>query len=180
MAAPDRRAFLAVCAASGLTSTLLPGVLWAQIQPGTRTLTLEMVRHAAQLAGLTWTDAESQELIDSLSSLARGAEDIDKPSLTNASPLPLHFDPVPPGLPLPPAPPAVFRVRPAPEVTRPANLETAAFWPVTHLARLLRDAAGDIAGADDDVPGAAEAPQRRPQLRGRADRGAGARRGDGG
>ncbi len=137
MGAPDRRAFLAVCAASGLTSSLLPGVLWAQIQPGTKPVTLEMVRYAAQLAGLPWTDAECQELIDSLSRLARGAEDIDKPSLTNASPLPLHFDPVPPGLPLPPPPPAVFRTTPAPSVTRPANLETAAFWPVTHLARLI-------------------------------------------
>jgi Asp-tRNA(Asn)/Glu-tRNA(Gln) amidotransferase A subunit family amidase len=134
---PERRAFLALCASSGLTSTLLPGVLWAQMQPGTKVVTLEMVRQAAQLAGLTWTDAECQDLVDSLSSLARGAEGIDKPSLTNASPLPLHFDPVPPGLPLPPAPPAVFRTTPAPRVTRPASLETVAFWPVTHLARLI-------------------------------------------
>ena len=40
MAAPDRRAFLAVFASAGLTSTLLPGVLWAQMQQGTRPVTM--------------------------------------------------------------------------------------------------------------------------------------------
>ena len=137
MHAPDRRAFLALCASTGLTSTLLPGVLWAQIQPGTKTITLEMVRGAAELAGLTWTDAECQDLFDSLSRLARGTDFIDKPSLTNASPLPLHFDPVPPGVPVPPPLPGVFRTTPAPRVTMPATVEAVAFWPLTHLARLL-------------------------------------------
>ena len=137
MPVPDRRGFLAFCASTGLTSTLLPGVLWAQMQPGTKAVTLEMVRHSAQLAGLTWTDAECQDLVDSLSSLARGAEGIDKTTLTNASPLPVHFDPVAPGLPPPPALPAVFRITPVPSVTRPASLETVAFWPVTHVARLI-------------------------------------------
>ncbi len=139
MHAPDRRAFLSFCASTGLTSTLLPGVLWAQIQPGTKAVTLEMVRGAAELAGLTWTDAECHDLFESLSRLARGTEFIDKPSLTNASPLPLHFDPWPTGVPRParPTAPNVFRTTPVERVTRPANLETAAFWPVAHLARLI-------------------------------------------
>jgi Asp-tRNA(Asn)/Glu-tRNA(Gln) amidotransferase A subunit family amidase len=134
----ERRRFFAFCASTSLTSTLFPGALWAQIQPGTKTITLEMVREAARLAGLSWSDEECRELFDSLSSLARHAEGIDKPTLTNASPLPIHFDPNPPGVP-PPAPPAaVFRVEAAPRVRRPANLEDAAFWPLTHLAHLLR------------------------------------------
>jgi len=135
---PDRRSFLALFASSGLTSTLLPGVLWAQMQAGTRTVTVDMVREAARLAGLDWSDEDSQDLTASLSSLARGAEGIDKRTLTNASPLPLHFDPRPPGVPLPPLPPAVFRLESAPGVRRPRTLEAVAFWPVTHLARLLR------------------------------------------
>lgn len=93
----DRRTLLAFFASSGLGHTLLPGVLWAQIQPGTRKLTVEMVREAARLAGLAWTDQECQELLDSLSSFSRHAEGIDKPTLTNASPLPIHFDPRGPG-----------------------------------------------------------------------------------
>ena len=52
----DRRRFVAFCAASGLTSTLFPGVLWAQMQPGTKKISLEMVREAARLAEETRKD----------------------------------------------------------------------------------------------------------------------------
>jgi Asp-tRNA(Asn)/Glu-tRNA(Gln) amidotransferase A subunit family amidase len=135
---PDRRAFLSVFAATGLSSTLLPGLVWAQIQPGTKTISVEMVREAARLAGLTLSDDECADLTSSLSSLAKHAEQIDKPTLTNASPLPIHFDPRPLGLPLPPRPPAIFEIEPAPAVKRPKNLEAVAFWPVTYLAHLLR------------------------------------------
>src|SRR4029453_9950168 len=135
---PDRRAFLAVFASAGLTSTLLPGVLWAQMQQGTKPVTMEMVREAARLAGLNFSDEESQDLAASLSSLARGAEGIDKPTLTNASPLPIHFDPRPAGIPLAPLPPAVFRIEAAPRGMRPRLPETVALWPVTHLAHLVR------------------------------------------
>ena len=134
----ERRTLLAFFAATGAANTLLPGTLWAQIQPGTRKLTLEMVREAARLAGMSWTDQECQDLFDALSSFSRHAEGIDKPSLTNASPLPIHFDPRPPGLPEKPLPPAVFRLDAAPRLRRPQNLEALAFWPLTHLAQLLR------------------------------------------
>jgi Asp-tRNA(Asn)/Glu-tRNA(Gln) amidotransferase A subunit family amidase len=138
MSAWDRRSFLAGFASAGLSSALLPVLVEAQIQPGTRQITVEMVREAARLAGLTLSDDESADLTSSLSSLAKHAEEIDKATLTNASPLPIHFDPRPPGIPLPPRPVAVFRVETAPAVTRPPNLESVAFWPVTHLAHLLR------------------------------------------
>jgi Asp-tRNA(Asn)/Glu-tRNA(Gln) amidotransferase A subunit family amidase len=134
----DRRTFVAAFAGTGLSTTLFPGVLWAQIQPGTKSITPEMVRESARLAGLQWTDEECRELTESLSSLARGAEGIDKGTLTNASPLPIHFDPHPPGIAPPPPPSPTFRIEAAPNVRRPTNLEDAAFWPVTHLARLLQ------------------------------------------
>jgi len=133
----NRRRFLAACAASGLTSTLFPGLLWAQMKQGTKPVTLEMVRESARLAGLAWSDAECQELTDSLSSLAAGAEQIDKPTLTNASPLPFHFDPRPPGTTL--RLPAAGLTLPAPAaVQRPRSVESLAFAPVTSLARLLQ------------------------------------------
>ena len=78
----DRRTLLAFFAATGAANSLLPGTLWAQIQPGTRKLTIEMVREAAALAGLSWTDQECQELLDALSSFSRHAEGIDKATLT--------------------------------------------------------------------------------------------------
>ena len=132
----DRRALLAFFATTGLGHTLLPGVLWAQMQPGTKKVTLEMVRESARLAGLAWTDEECLDLVDSLSSLARGAEGIDKPTLTNASPLPMHFDPNPPGVAPRPLPPATFRVEPAPRVRRPQNLAAVAFWPSPRTRRM--------------------------------------------
>ena len=138
MATLDRRTLIAFFATTGVANSLLSGALWAQIQPGTRKLTIEMVREAARLAGLTWTDPECQELLDSLSSFSRHAEGIDKPALTNASPLPIHFDPRPPGIAHRPLPSPVFRLDAAPQVRRPANLESAAFWPLTHLAHLLQ------------------------------------------
>jgi len=58
MSIPDRRAFLSVFAATGLSSTLMPGLVWAQIQPGTKSISVEMVREAARLAGLTFSDEE--------------------------------------------------------------------------------------------------------------------------
>jgi len=134
----QRRDFLNYCRSAGLATTLFPGVLWAQIQPGTKKITLEMVRESARLAGLDWTDADCQDVTDSLSSLARGAEGINKSTLTNASPLPIHFNPNPFGVAPPKASAPVFRIEPAPQVKRPANLEEVAFWPVTHLAQLLR------------------------------------------
>ena len=134
----DRRTLLGFFAATGVGNALLPGVLWAQMQPGTKQVTVEMIRESARLAGLDWTDDECRDLVESLSSLARGAEGIGKPTLTNASPLPIHFDPAPVGVAPPPLPPSVFRVEPAPRLERPRNLEAVAFWPVTHLAQLLR------------------------------------------
>jgi len=137
MLRPDRRAFVSLCTSLGLGSTLLPGVLWAQMQPGTKAVTLDMVRESATLAGIDWTDAECQELVASLSSLARGAEGIDKATLTNASPLPIHFNPRPTGRSTPVVSASVFQTQPAPAVARPRQLETVAFWPVTHLAHLI-------------------------------------------
>jgi len=134
----DRRQFLAAFAATGLSSTLLPGILWAQIQPGTRTITVEMIRESARLAGIAMSDEEARDLATSLSSLSKHAEQIDKPTLTNASPLPLHFDPRPHGIELAALPPALLRIEAVPPMRLPASLEAVAFWPLTQLARLLR------------------------------------------
>jgi hypothetical protein len=117
-----RRAFLAAFAGTGFATTLLPGVLWAQMQQGTKVVTAEMVREAARLAGLDLTDAEAQDLTSSLSSLARGAEGIDRRTLTNASPLPIHFDPRPHGVAIAPPPRgSMFRIEAPPAAKRPAR-----------------------------------------------------------
>ncbi|MGQ0734279.1 MAG: amidase [Acidobacteriota bacterium] len=132
----DRRAFVALFATSAATSSLLEP-LSAQIQPGTLKVHVNTIREAARLAGLTWTDADCEEVADSLSSLARGAEKIDKDTLSNASPLPLHFDPRPVGVRVP-IPRGPYRPPAPPRVTRPANLEEVAFWSIPQLAGLLQ------------------------------------------
>ena len=134
----DRRAFVAYFASVGLTSTLLPGTLWAQIKPGTSTITVEMVRESARLAGLDWTDAECQDLVTSLSSLAANLDRIDKPTLSNASPLPFHFNPRPPDVALDLPQSSGVRLAPPPRVARPAKIEDVAFFPVRELSELVR------------------------------------------
>lgn len=132
-----RRAFLGYCAAAGLSSTIFPSTLLAQIKPGTKTIAISTIREAARLAGLDWTDAQCDEVSQSLSALARSIEMIDKDKLTNASALPFHFDPRPPGI-ATAVPAGATRLPAAPRVRRPPRLEEVSFWSATHLAALVR------------------------------------------
>lgn len=130
-----RRAFLGACAALG-ASAAVPAAVLAQIRPGTAVIGVETIREAARLAGHAWSDAECADVAEQLSSLTASIERIGKDTLTNASPLPFHFDPRPPGIatPLPAGP---LRLPSAPRVRRPARLDDVAFWPATHLAALV-------------------------------------------
>jgi Asp-tRNA(Asn)/Glu-tRNA(Gln) amidotransferase A subunit family amidase len=132
----DRRTFVALFAASAGSMNALTR-LDAQMQPGTLPVSVDMVREAARLAGLAWSDEECREVTDSLSSLAKGAEKIAKDTLTNASPLPIHFDPRPAGVSVD-IPTSAFKPAALPRVRRPAALEETAFWSVSQLASLLR------------------------------------------
>ncbi len=131
-----RRAFLGYCAALGAGPAFTAAVL-GQIKPGTTTIGAATIREAARLAGHQWSEAECADVAEQLSSLADSVAAIDKTSLTNASPLPLHFDPRPPGI-ATAVPHGVVRLPAAPRVVRPARLEDVAFWPATHLAALVR------------------------------------------
>jgi hypothetical protein len=132
-----RRAFLGYCAFAGISSAAFPLAVLAQIKPGTTTIETGTIRGAARLAGLDWSDAECQDVAEQLSSLAASVERIEKDSLTNASPLPLHFDPRPPGIETV-LPSGGVRLPAAPRVRSPAQLDEVAFWPATHLAALVR------------------------------------------
>ena len=132
----DRRTFVALFATSA-GSSLLPDVSSGQIQPGGLKPPSATIREAARLAGLAWSDAECEEVADALASFARHAERIDKDALVNASPLPLQFDPRPPGVAVAFPQPA-FRPPAAPRVRKPATLEEAAFWSIPQLAQLIR------------------------------------------
>src|SRR3954468_7400727 len=70
----DRRSFLAYFSSLGLTSTLFPGVLWARLSEGKPSdarlseaaapqLTRDMLRGAAAVAGLEFTDEQLEKML---------------------------------------------------------------------------------------------------------------------
>lgn len=132
----DRRAFLAYFSSVGLGGTLLPGVLWAQAQQEQR-VTKEMIAQAEQIAGLTFTDEQREEMVRGLNRTAAGYEQLREYPLPNSVAPALHFDPQPPGVPLPTGRSAL-RKSAAERVERPRDLEEVAFWPVTRLSELVR------------------------------------------
>jgi len=69
----SRRHFFTACAGLGLSGTLLPGVLWAEVNAqGTASVDAAMIRSAAKLAGLEFSDAEYEGMLQPVNqSLAR-------------------------------------------------------------------------------------------------------------
>lgn len=133
-----RRRFLGHFAGLGLGGTLVPGVLWARMQDaGASTVTLEMVTDALRLSGIELSEADRKAMVDSANQNLTRYEELRKIHIPNDVSPPFHFSAIVPGVDvnrtrLP------FRLSPAPAVKRPANLEDVAFWPVRHLAELLR------------------------------------------
>jgi Asp-tRNA(Asn)/Glu-tRNA(Gln) amidotransferase A subunit family amidase len=136
--AATRRRFLGYFTSAGLGSTLLPGVLWAKMQEQEAgEITSAMLKDALAISGLEFTDEQREQLLNGANqNLARYRElhaiHID-PSLAP----PLYYNPTVPGTKIdrvarPLRPGAV------PALRRPANLEDAAFWPLAHLAHLLK------------------------------------------
>jgi len=63
----SRRQFISYFASIGLSSTLFPGVLWANIQQSkAQKITKEMLAGAEQLSGLQFTDAQRQMMLEGL------------------------------------------------------------------------------------------------------------------
>ncbi len=133
-----RRRFMAHFATIGLGTTLAPGILWARMQDaGAKTITLAMVTDALQLSGIDLTDEERKAMVESANTNLTRYHELRKIDIPNDVSPPFHFSAIVPGIEvnktkLP------FRLSAAPAVKRPANLEEAAFWPVRHLAELIR------------------------------------------
>jgi Asp-tRNA(Asn)/Glu-tRNA(Gln) amidotransferase A subunit family amidase len=133
-----RRRFMAHFTSIGLGTTLAPGIVWARMQDaGTQTITFEMITEALKLSGIELTEAERNEMVNSANqNLARYGE-IRAIHIPNDVSPPFHFSAIVPGMHVDKARlPFVLSAPPA--VKRPGNLEEAAFWPVRHLAELIR------------------------------------------
>jgi Asp-tRNA(Asn)/Glu-tRNA(Gln) amidotransferase A subunit family amidase len=134
----DRRSFMAYFSAVGLAGTAFPAALWARAQ-GQARITREMLPEAEAVAGVQFTEEERELMLRGLNQNLRSYERIRSVPIPNSVPPALRFRaPPPPAASIvgsPAGPVAVTR----PEGLRvPADLEDAAFWPVTHLAELIR------------------------------------------
>lgn len=133
-----RRRFLAQLSGFGLGGTLVPGVLWARVQDAaTDRITLEMVTDALKLSGIDLGEEDRKALVDGANTALSRLEEQRALHIPNDVSPPYHFSPVCAGV-------TVDRTKKpwvlskAPAVKRPANLDDVAFWPVRHLAELVR------------------------------------------
>jgi Asp-tRNA(Asn)/Glu-tRNA(Gln) amidotransferase A subunit family amidase len=137
-----------------LCAWLVPGLLWAQRPDSARTdsaparpvVTKAALQAALEIIGLGYTEAELDLLLQPRGQFGndfsgRGDRRNAYDAL-RAVPLPnsvmpaLFFHPLPPSVPIADRPPRFPPPRTG--VTRPANLEDAAFWPIPALAALIR------------------------------------------
>jgi Asp-tRNA(Asn)/Glu-tRNA(Gln) amidotransferase A subunit family amidase len=133
-----RRRFMAHFAGIGLGTTLMPGVLWARMQDaGASQLTLAMVTDALKLSGIDLSEDDRKQLVESANRNLTTLEEIRKIQIPLDVSPPYHFSPIVPGIQVNKTR-MPFRMSAAPAVKRPSNLEDAAFWPVRHLAELIR------------------------------------------
>jgi Asp-tRNA(Asn)/Glu-tRNA(Gln) amidotransferase A subunit family amidase len=134
----DRRAFITVCSQLGLTSTLLPGVLWAMANEKTK-ITREMIDNAAIIADVPIPDEDKNMMLESLNNFTKDYDAIYELKIGNQVAPALVFDPLPPGMKV-----QSERHSPsqkAPNVSTgaaPKNIEDVAFYPVRQLAELVR------------------------------------------
>ena len=149
----DRRRLLAWCSAAGLSGTLFPGALAAAAREAER-ITPEIVAAAERIAGLSFTERERREAARGLNRLEADFKALRSLSMANGVLPALVFDPAPPGKDSPPPAPGEEPVKRGRQEKagaagsgkggaagdeRPGDLEEAAFFPVTRLARLVRE-----------------------------------------
>jgi Asp-tRNA(Asn)/Glu-tRNA(Gln) amidotransferase A subunit family amidase len=122
----------------GLGATLVPGILWARMQDsGAKKITMPMLTEALKLSGLEFPDADKTLILDAANQSLTRYESLRKLKIPNDVSPPFHFNPIVPGMEVPRAR-LPFRMSSAPSVKRPAKLEDVAYWPVRHLAELIR------------------------------------------
>ncbi|HKG90583.1 MAG TPA: amidase [Gemmatimonadaceae bacterium] len=133
----DRRAFMGLFASTGLASTLLPGVLWARVAGGGE-LTVDTIKCAEELAGVSFTDDQRQMMLANVRRQQAASDALHKIAIDNSVAPAIEFDPVPPGVTL-----KVGAKRPmarsrAAVMAVPGSDEELAFMPVHALSGLVR------------------------------------------
>ncbi len=126
----------------GLGTTLLPGVLWGQLQGQQQQqgpeITKEMIASAEEIAGLSFSDEERASMVRDLTSMRQSIATLHKEPLDQSILPAIVFNPVPPGKELAKKSKALMVRSKVPVMARPGSLDELAFAPVTQLAELVR------------------------------------------
>lgn len=133
----DRRKFLAVCSSLGLTSTLLPGVLWAIAEDKPK-ITRDMIDNAASIADVKISDEYKDMMLEGLNGFKESFDAIYGLHLKNEVAPAVLFDPVLPGMKFETERRPLKMSASAGASGVPKNLEDAAFYSVRQLAELVR------------------------------------------
>src|SRR6185437_16060679 len=98
----DRRTFMAYFTSIGLGSTLLPGVLRAQLrQQQQPEITKETVAAAEEISDLQFTDEQREAIAEGLRALPSEIEQLHREPIDMSVFPAIVFEPVPPGEKLP-------------------------------------------------------------------------------
>jgi Asp-tRNA(Asn)/Glu-tRNA(Gln) amidotransferase A subunit family amidase len=147
----DRRGFLAACSRAGITSALLPGILYtlaAQAQqagPGAKAaelpkITAEMLDQACLLAGVgPFTAEQKKMMLDGLNDQRGSYEPIRALKLANSVPPAYVFNPRPVGERMPARQIVMIGGSPKPVEVSFSAIEDLAFETVANLGALLRE-----------------------------------------
>ncbi len=138
-AGPDRRGFLALCMAAGVSGGIFPGVMWARLQEEPE-ITVEDVAAAEAIAGLEFTPAQREMLLSGVRTNRERYRAVRGLELPNSVPPALRFDPVPPWRTVPPGATSAVPSVPVrvPDPARGADLD---FASLVELGALLRSGA---------------------------------------
>jgi Asp-tRNA(Asn)/Glu-tRNA(Gln) amidotransferase A subunit family amidase len=135
----DRRAFMAYFSSIGLGSTLLPGVLWGQLQQQQGPeITTEMIASAEEISGLQFSDDERTRMLRNLQQMRGSIQQLHQVPLDMSVFPAIVFDPVPPGKELAKKSKTPIVRSKAPVMTRPGSLDELAYAPLTQLSEMVR------------------------------------------
>ena len=121
----------------GLSSTLLPGVLWTKAHEHEQPpITKPILQEAEKVAGVRLTEAQRDLILAGLNQNLEHFEALSRISIDHGVEPALRFSAILPGMKFDTAsaPPRWSRVG---DVRMPGRVENVAFWPVTQLAKLV-------------------------------------------
>jgi len=138
----SRRAFIEAASLVGLSSTVFPDLLMAQATADGASradeITVETIKAAEHLAGLSFTDTERELMLEGVRGAVADYEAIRAHDLPNHVPPSIVFDPQLAGKPAPVIPTRIPIAWEPASMDRPASDEDLAFMTVPELSSLLR------------------------------------------